>query len=208
MHSRRSLPVVSVTIGLTVALSLTTIAGAAAQEDRHTSDNVIVNFGSPTNLTGGAPNQVVVPDEAQLRKGGTVTFIVNGPGHGVAIYPVSKNTTRDDITAQLCAHNPVCGDTTFANADHTIVDGKGNTVIVTGTNPPLSRVDDGTDRLLATSTQTGIVPGPFLPGTMADGTAGTRLQFRFEKSGRYLVVCMNRGHYLANWMFGFVTVEE
>ena len=43
---------------------------------------------------------------------------------------------------------------------------------------------------------------------MSDGTIGTRLQVRFEKSGRYLVVCMNRGHYLANWMFGFVTVVE
>ena len=27
--------------------------------------------------------------------------------HGIGIYPVSKETTRDDITAQLCPHDPV-----------------------------------------------------------------------------------------------------
>ena len=39
-------------------------------------------------------------------------------------------------------------------------------------------------------------------------TTATHLQFRFAKSGRYLVICMNRNHYLSNWMFGFVTVGE
>jgi hypothetical protein len=76
---------------------------------------------------------------------------------------------------------------------------------VTGTNPPFQRVDDPTDRLLATSTQIGNLPGVFLTGTTAT-TTGTQLQVRFEKSGRFLVVCMNRGHYLASWMFGFVNV--
>ena len=57
----------------------------------------IVNFGDPVMLAGAA-NQVLVPDETTIRKGGTVTFVVNGGGHGIAIYPVSKNTTRDDIT--------------------------------------------------------------------------------------------------------------
>ena len=36
-----------------------------------------------------APLHVVVPDEVTIAKGGTVTFMVNGGGHGVAIYPVS-----------------------------------------------------------------------------------------------------------------------
>jgi hypothetical protein len=49
------------------------------------------------------------------------------------------------------------------------------------------------------------VAGVFLTGTTAT-TAGTQLQVRFEKSGRFLVVCMNRNHYLSNWMFGFVNV--
>ena len=146
----------------------------------------------------GAANQVVVPEDVTIGKGGTVTFVVNGPGHGIAIYPVSKNTTREDITAQLCAHDPVthaCVDPAFANANHTIRDAKDNVVMVTGTNPPVQRVDDPTDRLLATSTQIGNLAGVFLTGKTAT-TAATLLPVRFEQTGRYLVVCMNRDHYL------------
>jgi hypothetical protein len=98
-----------------------------------------------------------------------------------------------------------CTDPAFANADHTIRDGENNVVIVTGTNPPFQRVDDPTARLLATSTQIGNLAGVFLTGTTATTTA-TQLQVRFDKSGRYLVICMNRNHYLSNWMFGFVNV--
>ena len=151
----------------------------------------------------------MVPEDVTIGKGGTVTFVVNGPGHGIAIYPVSTNTTREDITAQLCARDPVthaCADPTFANANHTIRDAKDNVVMVTGTNPPVQRVDDPTDRLLATSTQVGNVAGVFLTGA-TETTAGTLLQVRFEKNGRFLVVCMNRNHYLSNWMFGFVNVD-
>ena len=201
MKIRHTIPIVSVTIALTFAFPLN------ARTD-HDEVNVIVNFGDPVTLAG-AGNQVVVPDEVSIDKGGSVTFVVHGPGHGIALYPVSHNTTRDGIAAQLCAHDPnthVCTDPTFANGDHTIRDGKGNVIIVTGTNPPFQRVDDPTDRLLATSTQIGDVPGVFNTGATAT-TAGTQLQFRFTKSGRYLAVCMNRNHYLSSWMFGFVTVS-
>src|SRR4029453_14808407 len=98
-----------------------------------------------------------------------------------------------------------CAHQTFAKADHTILDGKSNVIIVTGPNPPVQRVDDPANRLLATSTQIGNLPGVFLTGTTATPTA-TQLQVRFEKDGRFLVLCMNRNHYLSNWMFGFVTV--
>jgi len=200
MKIRQTIPIVSATIALTFAFPLN------ARTD-HDEVDVIVDFGDPVTLAG-AGNQVVVPDEVSIDKGGTVTFVVNGPGHGISLYPVSNNTTRDGIAAQLCAHDPVtqaCTDPAFANGDHAIRDGKGNVIIVTGTNPPFQRVDDPTDRLLATSTQIGNVPGVFLTGATAT-TAGTQLQFRFAKSGRYLAVCMNRNHYLSNWMFGFVTV--
>jgi hypothetical protein len=30
---------------------------------------------------------------------------------------------------------------------------------------------------------------------------------QFLKSGRYLVICMNRVHFLNDWMFGFVNVK-
>jgi len=204
MRTRRTIPVVAAAFALSLAIPLT----ARTYDHQKPPSDIVVNFGDPVTLAGAA-NQVLVPDEATIQKGGTVTFVVNGGGHGIAIYPVSKKTTREDITAQLCAHDPVtgaCVDPAFANGDHTIVDGKENVVIVTGTNPPFQRIDDPTDRLLATSTQIGNVPGVFLTGATAT-TAGTQLQVRFAKRGRYLVVCMNRGHYLANWMFGFVNVD-
>jgi hypothetical protein len=54
------------------------------------------------------------------------------------------------------------------------------------------------------------VSGVFHTGTTAGPppTAGTQLQYRFEKTGRYLVICMNRNHYLNDWMFGFVDVVD
>ena len=198
MKTHRTIAIVSAALALTLAVPLT-----AAKDD----NDVIVNFGDPVTLAGDA-NQVVIPDEVTIAKDGTITFVVNGPGHGIAIYPISDKTTRDDITAQLCAHDSVtneCTDPTFANENHTILDAKNNLIIVTGTNPPVARVDDPTDRLLATSTQIGDLPGVFLTGTSST-TLATQLQFRFTKTGRYLVICMNRNHYLANWMFGFVTV--
>ena len=172
-----------------------------------------VNFGSPQPQP--VLSNQLVPNEVTINKGGTVTFRVNGGGHGIAIYPVSKNTTRDDITNQLCLHSAdgLCVDTTFANGEHEIVDGKGKVVIVTGTSPPINRVDDPTDRLLATSTivvepNGTAVSGAFHTGTNAAGAAGTQIQYRFEKTGRFLVICMNRGHYLNDWMFGFVNVVD
>jgi hypothetical protein len=207
MKSHRTIPVVAAALALALAFPLTVRTDDKDKDKNKAPQDVIVNFGDPV-IFAGAPNQVLVPDDTTIRKGGTVTFIVNGGGHGIAIYPVSKNTTREDITAQLCAHDPVtnaCVDPTFASADHTIRDGKDNVVIVTGTNPPFQRVDDPTDRLLATSTQIGNVPGVFLTGATAT-TAGTQLQVRFAKNGRYLAICMNRNHYLSNWMFGFISV--
>jgi hypothetical protein len=213
MNRRRTLPIVSAALALALTFPLTVRTDdKRADKDKHRDTaptDVIVNFGDPVTFAGAA-NQVVVPDETTIREGGTVTFVVNGGGHGIAIYPVSKNTTREDITAQLCAHDPVtnaCTDPTFANADHTIRDGKDNVVMITGTNPPFQRVDDPTDRLLATSTQIGNVAGVFLTGATAT-TAGTHLQVRFSKQGRFLAICMNRGHYLSNWMFGFVNVAD
>ena len=35
---------------------------------------------------------------------------------------------------------------------------------------------------------------------------GQLLTYQFLKTGRYLVICMNRVHFLNDWMFGFVNV--
>jgi plastocyanin len=206
MNTGRTIPLLTPALALVFSLGVSTDNGGTHSDlDRiNAPQDVLVQFGDPDTLVG-AGNQVLVPDETAILKGGTVSFIVNGAGHGIAIYPVSNNTTREDITAQLCPHDPACGDPAFANTDRTIRDGKNNVIIVTGENPPFQRVDDPTDRLLATSTQIGGVAGPFLIGT-PESAIGTQLQFRFAKTGRYLVICMNRNHFLNNWMFGFVDV--
>ena len=46
-------------------------------------------------------------------------------------------------------------------------------------------------------------------GTIPAGPTsnGQLLTYRFQKTGRYLVLCMNRVHFLNDWMFGFVNVS-
>jgi hypothetical protein len=46
----------------------------------------------------------------------------------------------------------------------------------------------------------------FLLGS--NNPAGQLLTYRFLKTGRYLVICMNRVHFLNDWMFGFVNVAD
>jgi hypothetical protein len=46
-------------------------------------------------------------------------------------------------------------------------------------------------------------------GTSPDGTGltgGQLVTYQFLKTGRYLVICTNRTHFLNDWMFGFVNV--
>ena len=105
MKFRRALPVAAAALALALAFPLT-VRTDDNNQDQEPPPDIIVNFGDP-GVFAGTANQVVVPEDVTTGKGGTVTFVVNGPGHGIAIYPVSKNTTREDITAQLCAHDPV-----------------------------------------------------------------------------------------------------
>jgi hypothetical protein len=50
-----------------------------------------------------------------------------------------------------------------------------------------------------------VTAGAFLVGTTPTAT-GNRIQYRFTQTGRFLVICQNRGHLLNDWMFGFVNV--
>ena len=45
-------------------------------------------------------------------------------------------------------------------------------------------------------------------GTIPAGPTsnGQLITYRFLTPGRYLVICMNRVHFLNDWMFGFVNV--
>src|SRR5262245_51557498 len=138
MQTRRTPFVVVAALAFPVALAMAGGMDGQDTEKNNVPDNVLVEFGAthpqpiPVQLS-----HVLVPDEVTIRKGGTVTFRVNGGGHGIAIYPVSKKTTREDITEDLCVHDPathLCVDPTFANGAHSITDGKGKQVIASGPN--------------------------------------------------------------------------
>ncbi len=233
--------------GAALALTLAYPTIARGDDKKKPPQDVVVHFGQPQPQS--APAQVthfLLPDDVTVRKGGTVTFVVNGGGHGIAIHPVSKKTTREDIAADLCqggvdeadrlGRSVICNGAIVTgvgtpviigtqNLNYDITDEKDDLIIRSGENNPASgdpaknnpRVDDTehTSRLLATSGRAtgdtsppGANPaGAFLAGSAPPGTPGNRIQVQFLKTGRYLVICMNRGHLLNDHMFGFVTVR-
>jgi len=160
----------------------------------------------------------LIPEEVTVVKGGEVTFQVHGGGHAPAVYEVSKDTTRDQIGQFLCDEtdpntltNPllhVCNlSATNANSAHTILDGHDNVVIVASPNVtnahPDNRVWFPEGRLMSSGGRQFANGGTTPTGPNSDGQL---LTFRFLKNGRYLVICMNRTHFLNDWMFGFVNV--
>jgi hypothetical protein len=185
----------------------------------------------PPNVIGGPTdpchykNHVLTPEEVTVVKGGEVTFQIHGGGHAMAIYEVSKNTTRDQIGQFLCPgadpatigdplSHPCNGATAAgianAAAGHTIEDGKGNVVIVAAPNPavppntavhPDNRVWSVPGRLMSAGGQQFLNGGAVTPPA-----PGQLVTYQFLKTGRYLVVCINRSHLLNDWMFGFVNV--
>src|SRR5262245_53351299 len=158
------------------------IAGGNDDKDKHKNvpTEAWVQFGElvtpapAANTLEAAVTHFLLPDDVTIQKGGTVTFIVNGGGHGIAIHRVSKKTTRQDIAEDLCQGGAdeadragrfaVCNGTIVTGVDsivgtqnlaYRITDGKDDVVIdapqnVANNNP---RVDDpaSSDRLLATS---------------------------------------------------------
>jgi hypothetical protein len=161
----------------------------------------------------------LTPEEVTISKGGEVTFQIHGGGHAFAIYEVSKDTTRDELGQYLCAGadpatiadpgDHACNlDEVNAAARHRIKDGDKNVVIVAQPNVtnqhPDNRVWSPEDRLMSAG---GIqfLNGGTIPA--GQGSNGQLLTYQFLKSGRYLVICMNRVHFLNDWMFGFVNVK-
>jgi plastocyanin len=176
---------------------------------------VAADIGGP-NDPCSYKNHHLTPEEVTIFQGGQVTFQVHGGGHAMAIYEVSKDTTRDDIgqcpgfDRTLAAQYHPCltglgsSGTGAANAAaaHDIADGKGDVVIVAAaadTSPTGNRVWSEPGRLMSAG---GI---QFLNGGTTV-TNGELVTYRFLKTGRYLVICMNRSHFLNDWMFGFVNV--
>jgi hypothetical protein len=153
------------------------------------------------------------PEEVTVLKGGQVTFQIHNGGHAIAIYEVSKDTTRDQIGQALCPgadpatiellSDHVCPPTSAQNASaqHLVTDGRGDVVLLVPPNVtnvfPDSSVTYEPGRLMSAGGPVGLNGNPPL---------GHVLSYRFLKTGRYLVICMNRSHFLNDWMFGFVNV--
>jgi plastocyanin len=219
----------ALSVGALVLLSL-----PAVLAQQHAPPSAFVDFGVlPTAPLGEAPCSQTAPGspgdpcaykihflnpaEVAVAKGGEVTFHIHGGGHGFAIYEVSTNTTREDIGQQICpGEDPqtlvgpivrVCNGNSATNAAaaHVVSDAKGDVVLVTQTNPPDNRVFYEPGRLMSANNGTFLNGGTNPPGPAPNGE---QLTYRFLKTGRYLVICMNRAHFLNDWMFGFVDVHE
>jgi hypothetical protein len=163
----------------------------------------------------------LTPEEVTVVKGGQVTFQVHGGGHGIMIYEVNKDTTREDLGQYLCAGADPATLTApgahacnlsvpNANAGHVIKDAKDDVIIVASPNPdnanvhPLNRVWYEPGRLMSIGGQQFLNGGTVPAGAASNGQL---VSYRFLKDGRYLVMCMNRVHALNDWMFGFVNVH-
>jgi hypothetical protein len=133
---------------------------------------------------------------------------------------VSKDTTRQELGQFLCAGsdpasiaNPadhLCNlQPTNSEVAHTVRDGKGDVVLVAQANltnaHPDNRVWSEPGRLMSAGGMQFLNGGTVPAGPTSNGQL---LTYRFEKAGRYLVLCMNRVHFLNDWMFGFVNVTE
>jgi len=159
----------------------------------------------------------LTPEETTVTRNGEVTFQIHGGGHGLAIYEVSKDTTRNEIGQFLCPgddpstiSNPTlhqCNLSPNANLAHVVSDGHGDVVIVASPNVTNAHPDN----------RLWYVPGRLMSaggmqflngGTIPAGPAsnGQLITYQFLKTGRYLVICINRTHSLNDWMFGFVNV--
>ena len=189
-------------------------AGNQDLTDGPAVQDAIVNFGhvQPQPVF---PNvylaHILDPDEVTIFRGGTVTFTMHGMGHGIAIYPVSKNTTRVHIAEDLCQGpaGPEQQDPAACNIPnmtaarpYTITDGSGQVVIDIAAFPGQLQVDSRPGQLLSA----GGMPGVLLTGSTLT-TLGSQLTYRFAEDGRYLVICINRVHSINDWMFGFVNVK-
>jgi hypothetical protein len=189
--------------------------------------DAVVDFGQPQPQgTPAAATHFLQPvggqpdDTTTIFRGGTVTFRVNGGGHGVSVYPVTRDTTRDNILAAMCPTRSGCA-ADFLNSAHTITDSEGNVLLEIGTNPPFARVDDPEHIMMGAAAliQNGVdaagnptfANGIFHQGTTAPGVTPARpvaeqIRVAFPKKGRYLAICMNRAHSFNDWMFAFIDV--
>jgi hypothetical protein len=176
-------------------------------------------------IIGGASDpcayklHILTPEETTIRTRGEVTFQIHGVVHSIAMYRVDKHTTRDEVGQFLCPgedpadspdfHPCLTAGPSNASAGHVIYDGAGDVVIVAAPNVtaahPDNRVWSTRGRLMSAGGQQVLNGGTIPAGATSNGQLVT---YQFLKSGRYLVICMNRSHFLNDWMFGFVNVVD
>ena len=130
-------------LSITIAAAAIAFMGiaVAANQDQTTKPAVqdaVVHFGALHPQPPAPHNHVLLPDEVTIFKGGMVTFIMNGGGHGIAIYPVSKNTTREHIAEDLCQGGPtVCNVPAMTAVSTTAAVSKPTTIIaITASEKP------------------------------------------------------------------------
>ncbi len=93
------------------------------------------------------------------------------------------------------------------NAQHIVSDSHGDVILIASPNNtnahPDNRVWYEPGRLMSVGGRQFLPGGTIPAGPTSDGQL---ISYRFLKTGRYLVICMNRTHFLNDWMFGFVNV--
>jgi plastocyanin len=132
--------------------------------------------GTPDNSS----THFLLPDDVTIKKGGTVTFIVNGGGHGIAIHEVNKKTTRNDIAEDLCqgganeadrrGRNAVCNATIVTP----LVNVNGVSTNITGTDNLNYTIDDAKRDVIVTGfnlTAANSAPPTIIANPRVDDTA-------------------------------------
>jgi plastocyanin len=97
----------AIAAALTLGVGLRAKDGSGSDKDKKVAavHDATVHFGQHQPQTpdpapvGASTTHFLFPEDVTIAKGGTVTFVVNGGGHGIAIHEVNKKTTREDIAA-------------------------------------------------------------------------------------------------------------
>jgi plastocyanin len=140
------------------------------------------NRNNPSPLTQNVHQ--LIPNEVTIQTGGTVSFIIAG-AHQVAVYangvqPGDIRTTPDFLVSPAGGGPPILID----DSRHRIYRGLDFTTLPILGIPPAA------------------LPPPASPQFLTDRVEVVH----FSKPGRYLVICTIVFHFLADRMYGFVSV--
>jgi plastocyanin len=171
------------------------------------------------NLCDGNSHETGAGNEAADRRARATVGTVDGNGVGTGCNGTTVTSVIiNGVAVNVTGTNNLDYVITDAghDGDHVVIDSGFNLPALGFNNP---RLDDTSHsvRLLGTSGNSdgdtsnpaaiaGNRAGAFLTGTTNPATVGQRITVQFTKTGRFLVICMNRAHSLNDHMFGFVSV--